>query len=129
VKRPSSHTRPRAPSGLSNSVANACCVIVPSGGGRNDFAQVLPPSFEYASRRLDPSNSSLLDCIQSATRVPFERRRTDGVSASVTNQSSPDATLTGGVQPFAARSANLSVAPSSPDSSQLTSATPFFDTL
>src|SRR4029453_11075690 len=80
------------------------------------------------SARLDASNSSLLDCIQSATRVPFDKRSTDGVSASVTNQSSPDATLTGWVQPLAARSANLRVAPSSPDSSQLTSA-PFFDTL
>ena len=78
------------------------------------------------SRRFDASNSSLLLCIQSATNVPFESRSTDGVSASVMNQSSPDATFTGAVHPAAVRSANFSVGSSLSESIQLASA-PFLD--
>ena len=51
-----------------------------------------------------------LFCSQWATSVPSARRKTDGTSAQLTNQSLPDATVRGADHPDAVRSANFNAA-------------------
>ena len=60
--------------------------------------------------------------------APDGRRRTEGTSAQLTNQSRPEATVCAAVQPVAVRSANFNVARSPARSIQLTS-TPRFETV
>src|SRR5262249_25101102 len=110
VARPSSQITPTPASRVGKSVANPCCVVVPSWCGDTGAAHVAPLSFDHDILMSYASRCTSVFCSQCATSVRSSTRTTDGTSAELTNQSLPDATLRGSVQPFAARSANFSVA-------------------
>src|SRR5207244_2209112 len=68
-----------------------------------------PSSLEYDSLTSLACMPEPLLCNQLATSVPPVRRRTEGTSMGLTDQSLPEAADRGSVQPVAVRSANRSV--------------------
>ena len=111
--------------GISNSDAKPCCVFVPSWCGMNERRPrpaIVTRVGEAAGCR--PRFAASVTCSQLRGERPVGRGGcTEGTSAQLTNQSVPDATVSAPDQPFAVRSANLSVAVS-PDCSVQLARTP-----
>jgi hypothetical protein len=74
----------------------------------NDALHVFPLSFEYDSRTSDPDVPAPLVWTHCAASVPSASRITDGTSAQLTIQSSPDPTVVGSDHAAPLRSANFS---------------------
>src|SRR5262245_38953883 len=106
---PSSQINRSAPPGISKSDAKRRSRCASSRYGVNVGAQVRPSFFEYERRTSLACMLEPLLCSHCPTSVPFDRRTTEGTSIGLIDQSWPDATVRGSVQPVCVRSAKRSV--------------------